>query len=118
MYPETLCPDTSTAWPFYRLGGCPGYTVGIVSPQTICFGVTRIQDCSTSEKVAIYGSGKIPTSTYIKLAVYLEEEQKCVGICTTCPYYLYTCLLYTSDAADDMQCVDLGGRRIIKKKKK
>ena len=26
------------------------------------------------------------------------------------------CLLYTSDAADDMQCVDLGGRRIIKKK--
>ena len=23
------------------------------------------------------------------------------------------CLLYTSDAADDMQCVDLGGRRII-----
>ena len=30
----------------------------------------------------------------------------------------YTCLLYTSDAADDMQCVDLGGRRIIKKMKK
>ena len=26
------------------------------------------------------------------------------------------CLLYTSDAADDMQCVDLGGRQIIKKK--
>ena len=28
-----------------------------------------------------------------------------------------TCLLYTSDAADDLLCVDLGGRRIIKKKK-
>ena len=28
---------------------------------------------------------------------------------------MITCLLYTSDAADDMQCVDLGGRRIIKK---
>ena len=27
------------------------------------------------------------------------------------------CLLYTSDAADDLLCVDLGGRRIIKKKK-
>ena len=25
------------------------------------------------------------------------------------------CLLYTSDAADDTPCVDLGGRRIIKK---
>src|SRR5665811_2608824 len=28
------------------------------------------------------------------------------------------CLLYTSDAADDLTRVDLGGRRIIKKKKK
>ena len=27
------------------------------------------------------------------------------------------CLLYTSDAADDLPCVGLGGRRIIKKKK-
>ena len=27
----------------------------------------------------------------------------------------YICLLYTSDAADDTPCVDLGGRRIIKK---
>eukprot|EP00825_Cyclidium_porcatum_P030334 TRINITY_DN32167_c0_g1_i1.p2 TRINITY_DN32167_c0_g1~~TRINITY_DN32167_c0_g1_i1.p2 ORF type:complete len:185 (-),score=51.64 TRINITY_DN32167_c0_g1_i1:12-566(-) len=34
------------------------------------------------------------------------------------PFAIYeVCLLYTSDAADDMQCVDLGGRRIIKKKK-
>src|SRR5680860_1911362 len=31
---------------------------------------------------------------------------------------LWACLLYTSDAADDLLCVDLGGRRIIKKKKK
>src|SRR5680860_1647498 len=29
-----------------------------------------------------------------------------------------SCLLYTSDAADDLLCVDLGGRRIITKKKK
>ena len=26
------------------------------------------------------------------------------------------CLLYTSDAADDLLCVDIGGSRIIKKK--
>ena len=31
---------------------------------------------------------------------------------------VYTCLLYTSDAADERSSVDLGGRRIIKKKKK
>ena len=28
-----------------------------------------------------------------------------------------TCLLYTSDAADERSSVDLGGRRIIKKQK-
>ena len=35
------------------------------------------------------------------------------------PFYFINqfinCLLYTSDAADDTPCVDLGGRRIIKK---
>ena len=41
----------------------------------------------------------------------------------TCGYFLgvvqrenYFCLLYTSDAADERSSVDLGGRRIIKKK--
>ena len=31
---------------------------------------------------------------------------------------LEVCLLYTSDAADERSSVDLGGRRIIKKKKR
>ena len=31
---------------------------------------------------------------------------------------IYACLLYTSDAADERSSVDLGGRRIIKKKNK
>ena len=30
---------------------------------------------------------------------------------------IWNCLLYTSDAADDLLCVDLGGRRLTKKKK-
>ena len=30
---------------------------------------------------------------------------------------VFSCLLYTSDAADERSSVDLGGRRIIKKKK-
>ena len=29
---------------------------------------------------------------------------------------IFICLLYTSDAADERSSVDLGGRRIIKKK--
>ncbi len=31
--------------------------------------------------------------------------------------YIKPVSYYTSDAADDLHCVDLGGRRIIKKKK-
>src|SRR5678815_1248204 len=37
---------------------------------------------------------------------------------STNPLKLSSCLLYTSDAADERSSVDLGGRRIIKKKKK
>ena len=32
------------------------------------------------------------------------------------PLIICSCLLYTSDAADERSSVDLGGRRIIKKK--
>ena len=57
------------------------------------------------------------------VSVVREYERVIYKVC-----YLYTtpnatlndlyqdCLLYTSDAADDLLCVDLGGRRIIKKK--
>ena len=36
---------------------------------------------------------------------------------TKAPDFFIHCLLYTSDAADERSSVDLGGRRIIKKKK-
>ena len=36
--------------------------------------------------------------------------------CCTVNPLLSPCLLYTSDAADEEDSVDLGGRRIIKKK--
>src|SRR5678815_1724492 len=39
-----------------------------------------------------------------------------LGLYSTLVKYL-VCLLYTSDAADERSSVDLGGRRIIKKKK-
>ena len=43
----------------------------------------------------------------------IEAHGDIVGECG-----VHACLLYTSDAADDLLCVDLGGRRIIKKKQK
>ncbi|GAB5796907.1 hypothetical protein JMUB7518_28030 [Staphylococcus aureus] len=40
-----------------------------------------------------------------------------VGYTENTPKSYDLCLLYTSDAADELDGVDLGGRRIIKKKK-
>ena len=42
-------------------------------------------------------------------------QVKAVGVAMLKAYS--ACLLYTSDAADERSSVDLGGRRIIKKKK-
>eukprot|EP00656_Telonema_subtile_P027208 TRINITY_DN29242_c0_g1_i1.p3 TRINITY_DN29242_c0_g1~~TRINITY_DN29242_c0_g1_i1.p3 ORF type:complete len:137 (-),score=21.43 TRINITY_DN29242_c0_g1_i1:65-475(-) len=44
------------------------------------------------------------------------EEATTTGL--ELPTSIVACLLYTSDAADEEDSVDLGGRRIIKKKKK
>ena len=45
----------------------------------------------------------------------LDEASLRVG-CLETPAMCSPCLLYTSDAADERSSVDLGGRRIIKKK--
>src|SRR5450756_3112895 len=43
------------------------------------------------------------------------QERICSSSCLSWLHLLKSCcLLYTSDAADDLLCVDLGGRRIIK----
>src|SRR5450756_1886159 len=44
-----------------------------------------------------------------------EENPLRLRISSRFRYDFNGCLLYTSDAADDLLCVDLGGRRIIKK---
>src|SRR5450756_3254240 len=55
------------------------------------------------------GHAEVVVSVHLDVepALFLEERDDVEG-----------CLLYTSDAADDLLCVALGGRRIIKKKKK
>ena len=56
------------------------------------------------------------------LEVLLGEESFVLGLQVAAPGHGILerlprlCLLYTSDAADDLLCVDLGGRRIIQKK--
>ena len=56
------------------------------------------------------------------LTNYKEFPYSCLGIQFALGKYIGNvlidgCLLYTSDAADERSSVDLGGRRIIKKKK-
>ena len=50
-----------------------------------------------------------------------EELRRCYSICHSrtpgeISVAVKACLLYTSDAADDLLCADLGGSRILKKK--
>ena len=45
-----------------------------------------------------------------------NERRRVIYSTSVIPRNHFPCLLYTSDAADDLLCVDLGGRRIIKKK--
>ena len=54
---------------------------------------------------------KVTTASLTSLPQYKELRRDVLG------ELMYNCLLYTSDAADERSSVDLGGRRIIKKKK-
>ena len=47
----------------------------------------------------------------------LGDKSQLMAMTFATRYRTITCLLYTSDAADERSSVDLGGRRIIKKKK-
>ena len=57
---------------------------------------------------------KVETLAYRKVTELIFGEHHPYGYNSVAEDY--TCLLYTSDAADERSSVDLGGRRIIKKK--
>src|SRR5450756_1927892 len=59
--------------------------------------------------------GAVKMGTTVATNALLERKGERTLLLTTRGF---RCLLYTSDAADDLLCVDLGGRRIIKKKNK
>src|SRR5678810_356723 len=68
--------------------------------------------------------GKMLPQPLLQVPVSPTNERGMLGIAVAKhnngPTYVFlyytTCLLYTSDAADERSSVDLGGRRIIKKK--
>eukprot|EP00656_Telonema_subtile_P000954 TRINITY_DN10454_c0_g1_i2.p2 TRINITY_DN10454_c0_g1~~TRINITY_DN10454_c0_g1_i2.p2 ORF type:complete len:115 (+),score=8.43 TRINITY_DN10454_c0_g1_i2:394-738(+) len=82
----------------------------------------RPRDC-TARLLPIRGD-KSPIRHDIDMhlkATLLASRIGCISMHHTDSGYEHktrTCLLYTSDAADEEDSVDLGGRRIIEKKKK
>src|SRR5678815_2454834 len=69
------------------------------------------------ENILIHERSALVADFGIALAVQSAGGQRMTqtGLSLGTPQYM--CLLYTSDAADERSSVDLGGRRIIKKKK-
>mgnify|MGYP003381690754 CR=1 FL=1 len=60
-----------------------------------------------------FGRGVVGGLVGQQIGIGIEEADRT----TLFPFALISgCLLYTSDAADERSSVDLGGRRIIKKK--
>src|SRR5665811_1450549 len=87
----------------------PAYTDGCdaVASEVACDYPEYKLNKIVSTKFATSGS---PAYTLVKNFTWTNEDQNVVA------KYI-ACLLYTSDAADDLTRVDLGGRRILKKKK-
>eukprot|EP00658_Telonema_sp_P-2_P072777 TRINITY_DN6186_c0_g1_i13.p1 TRINITY_DN6186_c0_g1~~TRINITY_DN6186_c0_g1_i13.p1 ORF type:complete len:107 (+),score=19.66 TRINITY_DN6186_c0_g1_i13:127-447(+) len=73
-----------------------------------------LESASISERCKTTDVHIIITTHYPPLCPYQHTTSSAIPPITL----LNNCLLYTSDAADEEDSVDLGGRRIIKKKKK
>src|SRR5450756_1789960 len=87
---------------------------GPISRVTFCAVDVETSALHMSSRVIEVGAVKFDT------AGHHTEFQSLVNPCEPISRgatEIHGCLLYTSDAADDLLCVDLGGRRIIKKKK-
>ena len=76
------------------------------------------------DSITLSGSGEMDNGMSISLSFEIDNDDTGGGdvydshSMTLDTNGYGTCLLYTSDAADEEDSVDLGGRRIIKKKKK
>src|SRR5678816_340367 len=76
---------------------------------------------------SVFADGAIPAKTKQLIAIAVAHVTQCPYCIrghtaaalrhgATAEEIMEACLLYTSDAADERSSVDLGGRRIIKKK--
>src|SRR5450756_3189771 len=94
--------------------GEEGVDLGKIYDYDIILLDLNLPDMSGFEVLRSLRVSKVPTPILI-LSGLAAIEDKVNGLGFGADDYM-TCLLYTSDAADDLLCVDLGGRRIIKQK--
>src|SRR5450756_108415 len=96
-----------TKAPFRQVIKDAGINVSEIDHVVLVGGSTRMP--AVTEVVTVLTGGKAPNKGVNPDEVVAVGASLQAGV-------LKGCLLYTSDAADDLLCVDLGGRRIIKKK--
>src|SRR5450756_343873 len=85
---------------------CPPFTSLVVAQQLLKGSSIKLG----AQDVSVHDDGAYTGEVSVTMLKSVGCEYVIVG-------HSERCLLYTSDAADDLLCVDLGGRRIIKKKK-
>src|SRR5680860_1858816 len=104
---------------------CANHCLSYGMVQTIDGKGDRIRHIANNRRFDFTGSVFIRRLKYFVQPAFLGKANLIYGVFPQKVFTrqlfdalgLNTCLLYTSDAADDLLCVDLGGRRIIKKKK-
>src|SRR5665213_206314 len=75
-------------------------------------GQVRMRDFTMTKRAGKYAN-HVAASRNCGVSQYAHQPAGRSAIHDTDPLASQPCLLYTSDAADDLLCVDLGGRRII-----
>src|SRR5665811_1686913 len=98
---------------FYKTSLMNGYKLKIVKNTNHCFGVNYLE---LFANILIRGTVIIFVLSHVYVIIL---SQLILFVILYLKWFigqrLQGCLLYTSDAADDLTRVDLGGRRIIKK---
>ena len=103
-----------------------GFSVAIGTLDAIAARFLKDLGANDKETVIVMLALSIPLVGFMPIAGKFVDrvgplKAGFMGLIATVPLFVgygftRSCLLYTSDAADDLLCVDLGGRRIIKKR--